>query len=91
MNKSSVQERSLIAGYLKEYENFCFGKVDARSYADRNLKRAEKLWELCPEQQVYHLMQAAVLIRIGKKDEGEAILKKYERNHVLQFRNPEYL
>lgn len=90
MNKSGTQERSLIAGYLKEYENFCFGKVDARSYADRNLRRAEKLWELCPEQQVYHLMQAAVLIRVGKKEEGEAILKKYERNRVLQFRNPEF-
>ena len=90
MNKSSAQERSLIAGYLKEYENYCFGKIDARSYADRNLRRAEKLWELYPEQQLYHLMQAAVLIRVGKKEEGEAILKKYERNHILQFRNPEF-
>lgn len=90
MNKRSTQERSLIADYLKEYENYCFGKVDTRSYADRNLRRAEKLWELCPDQQLYHLMQAAVLIRVGKKEEGEAILKKYERNHVLQFRNPEF-
>lgn len=90
MSKRSLQERSLIAEYLKEFENFCFGKIDARTYADRNLARAEKLWELCPDQQLYHLMQAAVLIRVGKKDEGEAILKKYERNHVLQFRNPEF-
>ena len=55
-----------------------------------NLHRAEKLMELCPENPLYHLMQAAVYIRVGKKEEGERILKKYERNHVLQFRNSEF-
>lgn len=90
MNKEKVLEKSLIADYLKEYEYYSFEKTDLRSYADRNLKRAEKLWELHPEQQLYHLMQAAVLIRVGKKEEAEKILKKYEKNHVLQFRNAEF-
>lgn len=90
MNKESILEKSLIVDYLKEFESFCFGKTDAKSYLDRNMRRAEKLWEMYPENQLYHLMQAAVLIRVGKKEEGESILKKYERNHVLQFRNPEF-
>ena len=63
MNKESVQERSLIADYLKEFENYCFGKTDARTYAARNLKRAETLWELHPEQQLYHLMQGMLLCK----------------------------
>ena len=86
MNKNLL-EKSLIIDYLKEYEYFCFGKADNRSYLEKQMKRAEKLWEMCPENQLYHLMQAAALIRVGKKEEGESILKKYERNHVLQFRN----
>ena len=86
MNKNLL-EKSLIIDYLKEYEYFCFGKADNRSYLEKQMKRAEKLWEMCPENQLYHLMQAAALIRVGKKEEGESILKKYERNHVLHFRN----
>ena len=79
MNNEKVMEKSLIADYLKDYEYYSFEKTDLRSYAERNLKRAEKLWELHPEQQLYHLMQAAVLIRVGKKEEAEKILKKYEK------------
>lgn len=90
MNNESILEKSLIVDYLKEFEYYSFGKTDAKSYFDRNMRRAEKLWELCPDNQLYHLMQAAVLIRVGKKEEGEKILKKYERNHVLQFRNAEF-
>ena len=90
MNNEKVLEKSLIADYLKEYEYYSFEKTDLRSYAERNLKRAEKLWELHPEQQLYHLMQAAVLIRVDKKEEAEKILKKYEKNHALQFRNAEF-
>ena len=82
-----VLEKGLIVDYLKEFEMFCFGKVDAKTYLDRQLRRAEKLWELFPDNPMYHLMQAAAYIRVGKKEEGEAILKKYERNHVLQFKN----
>ncbi len=85
-----VLEKSLIVDYLKEFENFCFGKADTKGYLDRQMRSAEKLWEMFPENQLYHLMQAAAFIRVGKKEEGEAILKKYERNHVLQFRNPEF-
>lgn len=90
MNNEAILEKGLIVDYLKEFEYYCFGKTDAKSYYDRNLRRAEKLWELCPDNQLYHLMQAAVLIRAGKKEEGEKILKKYERNHVLQFRNADF-
>lgn len=87
MNKKSILEKSLIVDYLKEFEFYCFGKTDAKTYFERNMRRAEKLWELCPDNQLYHLMQAAVYIRAGKKEEGERILKKYERNPALQFRN----
>lgn len=59
MNKNLL-EKSLIIDYLKEYEYFCFGKADNRSYLEKQMKRAEKLWEMCPENQLYHLMQAAV-------------------------------
>ncbi|MEE1015593.1 MAG: DUF5717 family protein [Lachnospiraceae bacterium] len=90
MNHENLLEKSLIVDYLKEFEDFCFGKTDAKSYYDRNFRRAEKLFEMFPENPLYHLMQAAVLIRVGKKDEGEQILKKYERNRVLQFKNPEF-
>lgn len=90
MNHESILEKSLMIDYLKEFENYCFGKTDGKTYFERQMRRAEKLWELCPENQLYHLMQAAVLIRAGKKDEGEIILKKYERNHMLQFRNPDF-
>lgn len=87
MNKESILEKSLIVDYLKEFEFYCFGKTDAKTYFERNMRRAEKLWELCPDNQLYHLMQAAVYIRAGKNEEGERILKKYERNPALQFRN----
>ena len=90
MSLENTLEKGLIIDYLKEFEYFSFGKTDAKSYLDRNLRRAEKLFELCPENPLYHLMQAAVLIRVGKKAEGESILKKYERNHILQFRNLEF-
>ncbi len=90
MDKMSNLEKSLVADYLKEYENLCLGKTEIRDYADGQMRRAQKLWELCPENPLYHLMQAAVLIRTDKKEAGEQILKKYERNHALQFRNPEF-
>ena len=87
MNKESVLEKNLIIDYLKEFEYYCFKKTDLKTYAERNKKRAEQLWELCPDNQLYHLMQAAVLIRVGKNEDAEKILKKYERNPALQFRN----
>lgn len=87
MSKESVLEKGLIVDYLKEFEYYCFGKTDMKTYFERNMKRAERLWEICPENQLYHLMQAAVFIKAGKKEEGEKILKKYERNPALQFRN----
>lgn len=90
MSEEKKLERSLIADYLKEYEYFCFGKMDAKTYEKRNLGRAEKLFELCPERPTYHLMQAAVLICRGKMEAAEIILKKYEKNRILQFRNPEF-
>lgn len=90
MSRENILEKSLIVDYLKDFENYCFGRADAKSYFDRQMRRAEKLWEMHPDHQLYHLMQAAALIRVDKKEEGEAILKKYERNHVLQFRNPEF-
>lgn len=90
MNMENVLEKGLIIDYLKEFEYFCFGKTDVKSYQERNLYRAEKLMELCPEQPLYQLMQAAVFIRVGKREEGERILKKYEHNHMLQFRNPAF-
>ena len=90
MSYENVLEKGLIIDYLKEFEYFCFGRTEKKSYFDLNLHRAEKLMELCPDNPLYHLMQAAVYIRVGKKEEGERILKKYERNHVLQFRNSEF-
>lgn len=90
MDNVNILEKGLIADYLKEFERFYLGKADAKEYVDRQMRRAENLWEMFPENQLYHLMQAAALIRVGKKEEGEEILKKYERNHVLQFRNPEF-
>ena len=90
MSNESVLEKGLLVDYLKEFESYCFGKTDSKSYFERNMRRAEKLWELCPENPLYHLMQAAVLIRVGKNEEGEKILKKYERNHALQFRNADF-
>lgn len=90
MNDIKKLEKGLIVDYLKEYELYSFGKVDARSYYEHNFKRAEKLFEICPENPTYHLMQAAALIRIGKKDDGERILKRYEKNHVLHFKNAEF-
>ncbi len=90
MNKEKIVENGLIVDYLKDFENYYFGKTDLKSYTERQIKRANKLCELSPEHQIYHLLEAAALIRADKKEEGEAILKKYERNHVLQFRNPEF-
>lgn len=90
MNDAVRLEKSLVVDYLKELENYCLGKTDRKSYLTLQERRACKLWELCPDQPVYHLMQAAALIRCGKLQEGEAILKKYEKNRVLQFRNPEF-
>ena len=90
MSDKKQLEKGLIIDYLKEFELYSFGKVDARSYYERNLNRAEKLFEICPENPTYHLMQAAALIRNGKKEEGEKILKKYEKNHVLHFKNAEF-
>ena len=87
MNKETILEKGLIVDYLKEFEYYCFGKIDPKTYFERNMRKAEKLWELYPDNQLYHLMQAAVYIRAGKKEEGERILKKYERNPALQFRN----
>lgn len=90
MDRTNILEKGLIVDYLKEFERFYLGKADAKGYFDRQMRRAESLWEMFPENPQYHLMQAAALIRVGKKEEGEAILKKYERNHVLQFRNSEF-
>ena len=90
MSYENALIKGLLIDYLKEFEYFSFGKTDAKSYLDLNLHRAEKLMELCPENPLYHLMQAAVYIRVGKKEDGERILKKYEKNHVLQFRNAEF-
>ena len=90
MEDSKKLEKGLIVDYLKEYELYSLGKVDARSYYEHNIKRAEKLFEICPDNPLYHLMQAAALIRIGKKEEGERILKRYEKNRVLHFKNPEF-
>ena len=90
MNDAVRLEKSLVVDYLKELENYCLGKTDRKSYLTLQERRACKLWELCPDQQIYHLMQAAALIRCGKLQEGEEILKKYEKNRVLQFRNPDF-
>ena len=90
MDKTNILEKGLIVDYLKEFERYYLGKADTKGYLDRQMKRAEKLWEMFPNNQLYHLMQAAALIRVGKKEEGEMILKKYERNHILQFRNAEF-
>lgn len=90
MNERSVLERSLIVDYLKEFERYCFEKTDKKSYVDKNLRIAEKLREAAPDNPSYHLMEAAVLIRGEKKEEAEAILKKYERNPALQFRNADF-
>lgn len=90
MNAEERFEKSLLADYLKEYENFSLGKSDAKSYWQKNLRTAEKLQECCPDNPIYPLMQAAALIHGAKTEEAEAILKKYEKNHVLQFRNPQF-
>lgn len=90
MNDAVRLEKSLLIDYLKEFENYCLGKTDRKSYLTLQERRACKLWELCPDQQIYHLMQAAALIRCGKLQEGEEILKKYEKNRVLQFRNTDF-
>lgn len=90
MDNANILEKGLIVDYLKDFEKFYLGKADAKGYVDRQVRRAERLWEMFPDNQLYHLMQAAALIRAGKKEEGERILKKYERNHVLQFRNSEF-
>lgn len=90
MNEMTALERGLIADYMKEYENYRFGKTGKAQYQTQNMRRAEKLWELNPEQPIYHLMCAAMLICAGKTEEGERILKKYEHNHGLQFRNPQF-
>ena len=90
MNDAVRLEKSLLIDYLKEFENYCLGKTDRKSYLTLQERRACKLWELCPDQQIYHLMQAAALIRCGKLQEGEEILKKYEKKRVLQFRNTDF-
>lgn len=90
MKNRSVLEKSLIVDYLKEFEDYCLEKTEVKSYVDRNLRKVQKLRELSPEEPLYHLMKAAVLIRGGKMEEGEAILKKYERNPALQFRNVDF-
>ena len=90
MYEDKKLKKSLLTDFLKEYENFCFGKIDVKSYAASNLRTAERLVELCPEEPIYQLMVVSVLLSRGKKEEAETILKKYERNHILQFRNPEF-
>ena len=90
MNRDLLTEKNLLVDYLKEFENYSFGKSQGQSFFDRQRQRAEKLYKLCPEQPLYHLMQAAVLLRMDQKDEAEKILKRYEKNHVLQFRNAEF-
>lgn len=90
MNRDLLTEKNLLVDYLKEFENYSFERSQGQSFFDRQLQRAEKLYKLCPEQPLYHLMQAAVLLRMDQKDEAEKILKRYEKNHVLQFRNAEF-
>lgn len=90
MNIEDRLEKSLLADYLKAYESFCLGKMDVKTYCQSNLRTAQKLWECYPENPVYHLMQAAVLIHSKKLEEAEKILKKYEKNHALQFRNGQF-
>lgn len=91
MNQTTVRlEKSLLMDYMKEYENYCLGKTEPKAYLTLQEKRVLKLRVLCPDNQVYHLMQAAALIRCGKLQEGEDLLKKYEKNRVLQFRNPTF-
>ena len=85
MDKNNVLEKGLIVDYLKEFEKFYLGKADSKSYLDRQMRRAEKLWEMFPENQLYHLMQAAALIRAGKKEEGEAITLQ-ENLLTIKFR-----
>ena len=90
MNDMKKQKKVLLTEFMKEYEHFCFEKTDVKSYAARSRQIAEKLVEMCPEEPVYRLMEASVYITRGKNEEAEKILKKYERNHVLQFRNAEF-
>lgn len=90
MIKMTAIEKNLLLDYLKEYENYCFQKTEKKQYLHLNFQRAQKLYELNPEQPVYHLMCAAMMIYAGKKAEGEAILKKYEHNPVIQFRNMDF-
>lgn len=90
MNKRSDREKSLIVDYLKEFERYCLEQTDKKSYFDNNLRRVEKLKEISPENPYYYLMEAAVLIRAGRVDKAEAILKKYERNPALQFRDADF-
>lgn len=90
MRLENAFEKSLIVEYLREFENLMLGKADAKEYAKHQEQRAQKLYTLHPDAQIFHLMQAAALIRVGKKEDGEAILKKYEHNHALQLRNEEF-
>lgn len=90
MNDRTLLKKSLLIGYLKEFEYLCLDKIDKKTYFQQNIRRSEKLRELCPENPLYHLMEAAVMIRCGKREAGEEILKKYERNPALQFRNAEF-
>lgn len=90
MNEMTRLEKSLLVDYLKEFENYCLGKTDNRSYLSGQEKRVSKLKEIGSELHDCHLMEAAALIRCDKKQEGESLLKKYEKNRILQFRNPDF-
>lgn len=90
MKMKSALEKSLVVDYLKEFEAYCLEKTDKKSCVEKNLRRSRKLQELSPENPLYHLMEAAAFIRGGKTEEGELILKKYEKNPALQFRNAEF-
>ncbi|MGN0335392.1 MAG: DUF5717 family protein [Lachnospiraceae bacterium] len=83
-------KHQLLAEYLKTYEDYQFKKIDSGQYAARNLAVAERLIEMVPEEPDFQLMKASVLIEADKKDEAEGLLKKYEKNHILQLKNPEF-
>ncbi len=84
------EKHLLLAEYLKNFENYQFGKMNSKQYGALNHAVVEKLLLQNQEEPCYQLMKASVLIEDGRREEAEALLKKYERNHILQMKNPDF-
>lgn len=84
------EQQQLLTAYARNYEAFALGRIDSRRYYEENIKNTEQLILHFPEQPIYQLMKANVFLHAGELEKAEKLLKKYEKNPILQLKNQEF-